>query len=79
MLSHIEVVLIKITAIMFILQSLDSFLMTLQEWVTELLRYISASGDAFKTQGVSIMICTAAGFYKFSRSKPGNISLSLIR
>ena len=77
--SYIEVLLIKLVAIMFTLQQLNSFTQVLQEWKVELIRYIHRSGSAFRAQGVLIMICAVAGLYEYGRSKPGNISLSLVR
>ena len=77
--SYIEILLIKLVAIMFTLQHLNTFTAVLQEWKVELIRYIHRSGSAFKAQGVLIMICTVAVLYEYGRSKPGNISLSLVR
>ena len=77
--SYIEILLIKLLAIMFTLQQKTTFAEVLHKWKIELIRYIHRSGSTFKAQGVLIMICTAAGLYECGRSKPGNIPLSIIR
>ena len=77
--SYVEIVLIKLTAIMFRGERLSFFEDTLHEWKIELIRHIHRSGSEFKSQGVLIMQCTIAALYEFGRSKPSNNPLSLIR
>ena len=77
--SHVEIVFVKLFAIMFKGERLNEFPEILQEWKFELIRYIYHTGGEFKSQGVLLVVCVAAGLYDFGRSKLGNIPLSLVR
>ena len=77
--SHVEILLIKLVAVMFTLRRQNDFVGLLRQWEIELIAHINRSGSAFISQGVLIMICTAAGLYEFGRSGLGGNSLSLIR
>ena len=76
--SHVEIILIKVSGIMFKKERVDEFADNLREWKIELIRLIRRSGSDFKSCGVLIVVCIAAALYEFGRSKAGE-PLSLIR
>ena len=76
--SYVEMVLIKISGIMFKMERVNEFAKNLHEWKMELIYLIHRSGSDFKSCGVLVMVCVTAALYEFGRSKPGE-PLSLIR
>ena len=77
--SPVEILLLKLVAIMFTRQRLGEFSEVLSAWKVEIVRYIHQSGSIFQSQGMLVMICTSAGFYEFSRSDLDGVPLSLFR
>ena len=76
--SYVEILLIKMSGIIFKKERMDEFTENLHEWKIELIRLIRQSGSDFKSCGALIVVCTAAALYEFGRSKSEE-PLSLIR
>ena len=76
--SYVEIILIKMSGIMFKKERVDEFAENLYKWKIELIHLIHRSGSDFRSCGALIMVFIAAALYEFGRSKSGE-PLSLIK
>ena len=67
--SRVEIIFIKLIAIISKNERVNEFAENLHEWKIELTRLIHRSGSDFKSCGALIVVCIAAALYEFGRSK----------